>query len=272
MTVAEEKKRYRSVSQVQQYEKCPQAYYLARIKKVWKRPAAWLYQGSAVHEAIEAWEQSRGLMTLEEAQEVFRESYAKHVNEACQITPNFEFWSRSGRYGGQADVERRFGIGLEQVEKYLNWRRAHPEEKVWITPDGVLAVELKFDFELDGIPITGFIDQVMTYQNDEGEWVILVRDAKTGNRVPEDDFQLGVYALALAEVFGVPRPTKGDYWMGKTGKPVAPYDLSEWTREAISAKFQALEQGIQAERFDALPESDKCMFCDVSASCSFAFV
>ena len=66
---------HRSVSQLQQYTKCPMAYKLSRIDKVWQRPAAWLIQGSAVHEAIEAWEKSGRTMTLEEATEDDLESY-----------------------------------------------------------------------------------------------------------------------------------------------------------------------------------------------------
>src|SRR5262249_30789572 len=51
------------------------SYYLARVKKAWQKPAAWLPQGSAVYEAAEAWERSGRTMSVEQAQDVFRESY-----------------------------------------------------------------------------------------------------------------------------------------------------------------------------------------------------
>lgn len=259
-------RQHRSVSQLQSYERCPYAYYLARVQKVWQRPAAWLAQGSAVHEAVEAWEKSGRRMTLEDAQDVYRESYQTHINASCEKTPNFEFWFRSGPYDGEADTLRRFGLGLEQVERYIRWAEKHPDEVPWKSEDDeTLGVELPFDIDLDGVPIRGFIDQVIP--NGCGDEVI-VRDLKTGNQ-PGDDFQLGVYAVALSEQYGLFAPT-GDYWMGKSGKPTYPYDLSEWTRERVSEKFRELEDNISAERFDPKPDPRTCAFCDVASSCEFS--
>lgn len=260
------KKRYRSVSQLKQYEKCPYSYYLARVKREWQRPAAWLAQGSAVHAAAEAWERSGRTMSLEEAQDVFRASYQEEINGFTEITPNFQWWFQSGPYGGELDIERRYKIGLEQVEKYIRWYEAHPDQVIWIAPDGTPGIELKFDIELDGVPITGFIDAVI--QTDEG---LIVRDNKTGNN-PGDDFQLGVYAVALSETYDIPVPQKGDFWMGRSGKPTYPFDLTDWTRDAVSEAFQELEANLAAERFDPKPDPDGCRFCDVSYTCKYAAV
>lgn len=263
MTDTEEKRTYRSVSQLQQFEKCPQAWYLSRVKKVWQRPAAWLGQGSAVHEAAEAFEKSNRTMTLEEAQAVFTESYDRHINEACETTPNFDWWFRSGPYAGQRDIERRYGIGLEQVEKYITWALGADDRVIWIAPDGTPGIEIGFEFQLDDIWIRGFIDQVSVV-GDEVEVV----DVKTGNS-PGDDFQLGVYGLALAEVYGIEQPQSGAYWMGKSGKLTYPYKIGEWTRERVAERFRQLEQDIAAERFEAKPEPSKCRFCSVAVSCDF---
>jgi len=254
---------HRSVSQIKLYERCPQAYKLSRIDKVWQRPAAWLAQGSAVHEAAEAYERSGRTMTVEDAQEVFRESYASHIGEACEVTPNFQAWFASGPYHGELDIERRFQIGLDQVVKYIDWYNSHPTEVIWIAPDGTPGIELGFDINLDGVPIRGFIDAVISSQG-----VTVVRDNKTGNH-PGDDFQLAVYAIALAESYGT-RPLWGDYWMGRTGKPTLPLMLNEWTREKVSAKFRELEDNIQAGNFEATPEASKCRFCDVAWACDYA--
>jgi putative RecB family exonuclease len=203
-------------------------------------------------------------MTLEAAQDVFRDSYAKHIGEACEVTPHFESWFASGPYAGELDIERRYHIGLEQVGKYIDWYQSHPEEVIWISEDGTPGIEIGFDIELDGVPVRGFIDAVI----DQGEYGIWVRDNKTGNK-PGDDFQLGVYAVALAEQYGIEKPMFGDYWMGRTGKPTAVYPLDEWDREAVTAKFRWLEEQIEAGNFPAYPEPSKCRFCDVSASCIY---
>ena len=137
-------------------------------------------------------------------------------------------------------------------------------QQIWYTPDGLPAVELSFKFDLDGVLVRGFIDAVVVV--DGG---LRVRDYKTGNQ-PGDSFQLGVYALAIEELFGV-RPSTGDYFMvgkrGQRAKLTMPYDLSEWTREAVSDVFADVEARIQAGDFDPDPEPDKCGFCDVSYSC-----
>lgn len=257
----------RSVSQINQFTRCPMAYKLGRIDKVWARPAAWLPQGTAFHAVAEVYEKALAEgreMSLERAVELFKEEYAKDIGVMCAETPNFDWWSHSGPYNGERDIERRFHIGIEQIEKFVEWRRTKGQ-KVWVTPDGTPAIELSFNIELDGIRVRGFIDAVVEV---DGE--LRVRDYKTGNK-PGDDFQLGVYALAVAMTYGVEAPRTGDYFMaGKKGKRAVitdPYDLTEWTRERITERFHEVEELIQAGTFEALPEPDKCNFCDVSYNC-----
>lgn len=256
----------RSVSQFNQYAKCPKSYKLVRIDKVWQRPAAWLPQGTAVHTVLEAVE--KGLyagqdVTLEKALAMFDREYAKDINALTAVTPNFDWWSASGPYRGREDTERRWGIGREQIEKFFSWR-FDKGQTVWITPDHAPAIELRFDLMLGEVLVVGFIDAVVEVGGE-----LRVRDYKTGN-TPGDDFQLGVYALAIRKKYGV-EVWSGDYYMagkkGKPGKPTAPYDLSEWTEEAVTARFAELEENIQAGRFDPDPEPSKCAFCDVSYSC-----
>lgn len=264
-------KRPLSVSQYNSFTRCGYAWYLDRILKHWNRPAAWLPQGSAVHTVAEHIERSKLSGTpldLEQAQDLFREEYAKEVGQYADTTPNFDWWFASGPYRGQQDIERRYLIGLEQVEKFMRWDEAHPDEVIWIAPDGTPGIEIAFDIELDGIRVRGFIDAVLA--DDHGQ--VYVRDYKTGNS-PGDDFQLGVYGVALSEMYGVVAPA-GDYFMaGKQGKPAKPtyqYDLTEWTRDKVSQRFQELDADIKAEKFEPNPEPSKCMFCSVNFSCEYS--
>lgn len=263
MTTTETDRKHRSVSQLNQYKRCPYSYKLQRIDKAWQRPAAWTAQGSAVHEAIEAWENSGREMSLQGMQQVFLTSYRKYINASCDETPNFQWWFASGPYDALKDIPRRQAIGLEQCEKYIAWAQKHTEEVIWIAPDGTPGIEIGFDIDLDDVPVRGYIDAII-----EVDGQLVVRDHKTGNQ-PGDDFQLGVYAVAMAEQFGVEPPRKGDYWMGKTGKATYPYDLSHWTRERVSERFRWLEDKIRAGEFPPDPEPDKCKFCDVAFACEF---
>lgn len=254
----------RSVSQLNAYTRCPQAYKLARIDKVWARPAAWLAQGTAFHTVAECYEKHG--MTLAEAEELFRVEYAKDISTMSDLTPNFEWWFWSGPYNGERDIERRYEIGLEQVRKYVEWRGSEGQT-IWVTPDGELAIELAFEFELDGIIVRGYIDAVVV--NEDGS--LRVRDYKTGND-PGDSFQLGVYSVAVEAMYGI-KPQFGDYFMvGKKGAkprltPKPPYDLSVWTRERVSEAFHEVEAKIQAGEFPPDPEPKKCGFCSVNLSC-----
>ncbi|BBC53864.1 putative RecB-like exonuclease [Mycobacterium phage PP] len=258
---------HRSVSQLNQYERCPYAYKLSRIDKVWQRPAAWTAQGSAVHEAIEAWELSGREMSLEGMQAEFLKSYQKHVNAACAETPNFEWWFASGPYRGRQDIARRLEIGLEQCGRYIDWARNHTEEKILVLADGTPAIELPFDIELGGVKVRGYIDAVIWVQTGPEQWELRVRDHKTG-RQPDDDFQLGVYKVAMKVQYGVDTPS-GDYWMGKSGKATYPYKLDRWTVESVTAKFQELDANVNAGKFEARPDSTTCRFCDVAYDCPF---
>lgn len=269
-------KPYRSVSQLNQYARCPQSYKLARIDKVWQRPAAWLPQGTAVHAVAEEYrrrELAGNPLTLDEAKELFGQLYEQEIEKYAEVTPNFEFWFRSGPYAGKEDIERRYLIGLEQIEKFYLWTESHPGEVIWIAPDGTPGIELEFDIELDGIPIRGFIDAVIAIEQDPPPPEIRVRDYKTGNS-PGDDFQLGVYGVALAEMFGIDPPQLGDYYMagkaGKPGKPTHPYDIGEWTRERVAEKFVELEDNLAAGRFEPDPSPSKCGFCDVALACAYS--
>src|SRR3954469_19163368 len=94
----------RSYSQLGAYDRCPYMYYLERVEKVWQRPAAWLPMGTAVHEAAERWELSGRTMSLEEAQQIFRDAYVRETNKYLDDTPNANHWFRSGPYKGPEDI------------------------------------------------------------------------------------------------------------------------------------------------------------------------
>lgn len=242
---------------------------MSRVKREWQRPAAWLPQGTAVHGAIEGWERSGRKMSLEDTQALFRALYQEAVNEYCGLTPNFDWWFKSGPYDGETDIERRFHIGQDQVAKYISYATRAEHEVIWITPDGVPAIELGFDIELDGVQIRGYIDAIVERTRPDGTTELVVRDHKTGNS-PGDDFQLGVYSVAIGEMFDEWGAISGDYWMGRSGKPTYPFDLRDWSTGTVGLKFKELQANIEAGRFDPDPSPDKCRFCDVSYACAYA--
>lgn len=251
----------RSVSQVQQYQRCPYAYRLARIDRVWQRPAAWLPMGTAVHSAAEAWERTGRMMPRDEVHRHATEEYVAGINRLCAETPRMDYWHSSGPYRGEMDIERRFRLVHEHVDRYLDWYEGKGigDNVLRLGPDDAYALELEFNIVLDGVAVRGFIDQVLVGR---------VRDIKTGAK-PGDLFQLEVYAIALAEQFGID-VVCGDFLMTKTGKPTKPIDLTDVSRDKVSAAFTEMDQGVKAEEFEPTPDPDTCRMCSVSASCSFS--
>lgn len=263
MSATKPRVKHRSVSQYNTYKRCGYRYKLERIDRAWQRPASWLSQGVAVHAAMEAWEKAGREIEPEKLTEVYEKEYFESVGEQAEETPNFEYWFGSGPYSGPVDIERRFGLGKEQLEKLIAWAESHPEEKTWIAPDGTPGVELGFDVEMGGVQIKGFIDLVI--ETPQG---LTVRDYKTGAK-PGDAFQLAVYAEALHIMHGV-EVEWGDYMMGKTGKPTMPIRITAEDRARVHEEFAWLEEQIQAGVYDPNPSASNCRMCAVRTACEFA--
>lgn len=258
---------YRSVSQAEDMglagkEGCGYRYYLKRIKKVWTRPAAWLPQGTAFHEAVERLERSGGAMTPEETVEAFREVYSREITALSETTPNHFTWFASGPYRGPQDIERRYGLGVDQVESYIRYRLAHPEERI-VTLNDQPAIELAYQVMFGNVEVRGYIDQVLAIENGKP----FPRDLKTG-KTPGSDFQLATYAYALLLAHGL-EVTIGDYWMAQKGGPTKPYDLKEWTLEHLIDIYGQVDERIRAEEFNPNPKESLCRMCDVFNSCEY---
>jgi len=249
---------YRSVSQIKQYDECGWQYYLARRMRAWKKPAAWLPQGIAGHAVIE-YDLKEGFTCLEDAQDYFTEKYAESVAELTEITPNFQYWQGSGpRYPGPIDVERRHGIGRDQVARWWDFTEANPgyaADKI----DGVPMVEYPFSVHFGDVEVQGLIDHV--HQG-------IPVDAKFGNR-NGDVFQLVTYSFVLHVLFGIP-VTGGAFWYGKNGKLVRHDYQSDWTLEQITDLYGRADEGIKEEDFTPNPSKSKCMFCPVERACEWS--
>src|SRR5690606_36048762 len=201
----------------------------------------------------------------------YAKAFAEAVNKMLDETPNTDFWYSSGPYDGLADIERRFQIGLEQVERYIDYYARVPDEVIWVAPDGEPAIELEFEVDYDGVKVKGFIDQVVKYVLNREE-AVKPRDVKTGNE-PSGEFQLATYADYLQQEYDL-TVVEGDYLMtGKRGKKqayIVEYDLSEWTHERLKEEYQWADDVIRNERFEPDPDPKKCHLCGVADSCIYA--
>jgi hypothetical protein len=210
---------------------------------------------------------------------VFREEWDKaYQGEVSHTTFQPEDWFTAGRGKGE-DLEWWEGNGAQLAQNFIQWYESQTEFKIWVTPDlwfGPLgsepAIELPFEVLFGTVPVRGYIDLVLEHIK---SGVLVVVDVKSGSTKPKNNRQLGIYATAIEQTYGI-RPRYGAYFMCRgTGKDEdnktffqQPVDLSgvEYSYEYLSGEFGQLDKGIKAEVFPAAP-GDNCRRCGVSHAC-----
>jgi putative RecB family exonuclease len=152
--------------------------------------------------------------------------------------------------------------GLSMVNNWVNFRNAEHNLALWVTPQGVPAIELVFNINLDDVMVKGALDRMMVLP--DGSLVVL--DIKSGARMPSSDFQLGIYAVAMEEVFGV-RPKYGVYWDARKGTTSELINLDKWTRETVSEIVGMFDKARRAGIF--IPNFDHCKMCNFTNDCKY---
>ncbi|MYX26038.1 PD-(D/E)XK nuclease family protein [Streptomyces sp. SID8381] len=250
----------RSVSQVEQYEKCGLRYLLQRVERVKPRPAAWSHHGTAFHSAAEAFERSSRVMETEEVVHLFSDEYAALTNKSLDKWPDTDQWMSAGRYTGGEDIERRFLLGREQTRAYVEWAKENGPD-IWKTPQDEPGLELYFLVELGGVQVRGYIDQAL----DQGKGKVKVRDLKTGST--KSKFQLQTYSVAMRKQWGV-NVEEADWYLARDGRLSRPVKVADVSEDEIGERYAAMDAGVKRGDFPANPGYD-CRFCDVNYACPF---
>ncbi|WP_395759492.1 PD-(D/E)XK nuclease family protein [Streptomyces althioticus] len=254
----------RSVSQVDQFEKCSWQFKLQRIDRVIPRPAAWSFQGTAFHSAAEELEKSGRAKGEEEIVQLFSDQYSALVNKAMDKEPDLSRWMTAGGKPAGQDIEERYRLGQSQVRDYVRWSKEKKPVISYVKKDGdpVPGLELYFKVELGGVVVRGYIDQLVS--EDDGS--VRVRDLKTGST--KSHFQLETYAVAVRKQFGE-EVNRGDWYFGKEGRLSRPVDLTDVTEDQVAARYVEMDQGVKRGDFKPNP-GFHCRFCDVAWACSYS--
>lgn len=224
-------------------------------------PAAWLPQGIAVHEVVEAIEKSGRTLDGEARRQVYDAAWSKSVKELTTAAPLHE-WYWSGPYDPTSDLSRRYQMGLQQIDAYLKWTT--DQRKPWITPKGEMAIELELRPKLGDVEVMVVIDQALINNRNRVEII----DVKTGRR-PGEALQLATGAAAIETEFGV-KPESGRFWMARTGKATTPVSMLDWPVSRVTEVYAELDDNIRSERFDPTPSPENCNMCPVAKYCGFA--
>lgn len=249
----------RSVSQVEQYEKCPHQYELQRLKQVKPRPAAWSHQGTAFHSAIEAYEESERELTADQVANVFHVEYVGATKKALLEEPDLDRWMTAGT-DGQSDIEARYALGVAQARAYVAWAEEH-KPLIWKDEvTGKPGIERHLTAEIGGVNVQGYVDQLLGRPDHS----VRVRDLKTGST--KSKFQLKTYGVLVRKALFL-EAADADWYMAKKGGLSRPVELSPTDEEEVADRFVGLDQGVKAGNFPPRP-GFHCRFCDVSHACS----
>jgi putative RecB family exonuclease len=265
--------KYFSYSAISSYMQCGKAYELERIKKVPQIPAWWFVGGTAVHELTEKWDRENFPENLVE--QYWREAFDKEFEIRKAKSPDVTKWRAAGRRSKAnpdgEDYLRWMDLGPEFIRNYIAWRK----QSGWALWEAVVdfdketgafqsepAIELELDFEVGDWAVRGFIDRVFTLPSNK----LVVVDLKSGSRMPDNDLQLGTYAVGMEQQYGV-RPEFGAYYNPRKNKLSRLYDLSTYTSDYLASLGTQFKAGIKDQVF--LPHKTVlCDYCSVSSGCA----
>lgn len=230
-----------SYSALTTYETCGLQYKFRYLDRLPTRPSPILGFGNALHEALRRW-----------------------YNQPVPVPPPVEellahlddVWDSSS-FPNEA-AERSFKNHGRQVLSEFHQKNA-PGFRIPV------ALEQRFEIDVDGVKLTGVIDRMDRHP--DGSYEII--DYKTNRRLPplakvEQDLQLSIYYLAAWEVWGI-RPDRLTLYFLLPGQPLSstrdPQDMVR-TRERIGRAAEQIASGAFAPK-----ESPLCNWCDFQASC-----
>lgn len=270
---------HRSYSQVRQLRTCGEQYRLERIEGVPSRPSAPAVAGVAVHVGTETVDKMLHAPWENTAAELIQRGTEMAIAELDIQIARYrakgwepETWKKYGRATAEKpqaeDIEwfRRVGIP-NSIEAYVDWRLENDDFELCEVPEFGPAIEVPFNYYIDGQLIHGFIDRIFTSKKVGGYYPV---DLKSGQK-PKTDEQLGLYAAALHKALGWDIEW-GYYVYGlKTGtaKLTQPLMVKHWTDDKLGSVYLPATKAIDLGIFIPAP-GDPCFHCGVFDHCDYA--
>ena len=202
---------------------------------------------------------------MTDTQKIWDEAFLAQIAEVeAKSSSNPNDWRKGGR-ATKANPDKEDKAwwdenGKKMLDDFIASYKAN-NWKVWVTPQGIPAIELGVNVLFGDVLIKGYIDLV--FENADGSLTVV--DLKTGARTPDSSMQLGVYASAIENTFGI-RPQYGAYYSARTGTLEPSAGIERWTYPVLTEMFRQFEAGLQAEIF--LPNIGmSCGTCGVKDYC-----
>lgn len=240
--------RRRSYSQLSSFTECSQRYYLERVVDVPRPQAVWFPAGKAYHSTTEWFDREMfaGHPILLEAgrqklAQVWADEFDREMDATRQIEPDVSKWFTAGRPTREKpngeDAEWWSTAGAAMCQDYASWWERNDQYKVWTLPDGEPALEVPVQRALNGVPVLGYVDQVL--ESNDGR--LLVVDKKTGSRVPQHPLQLATYAVELEEQFAR-QFSFGAYFMARPAELTPPKWLGFMGKDLLGQMYSRMDE------------------------------
>jgi putative RecB family exonuclease len=205
---------------------------------------------------------------------IFAAEFDKAIAEETEssgYTP--DQWDKAGRHSDQGEEYWRAN-GPVYAQNFIDWYESQDDVKVWVTPDGVPAIELDLTAEFAGQPVRVVIDAVLTFGAVNPALVVV--DLKSGSTKPDNARQLAIGASAIQWKYGV-RPRYGAFFMARgTGRdrptylqPPVELTEAEYSIPYLGGEFRMLNLAVENGIFPAHP-GDSCRRCSVAYACTAA--
>lgn len=237
------KGRMLSHSSIMLYRTCPQKWKFRYIDKIPEKPRSFFSFGKSVHAALEFLlnQFPEALPTIEETLTHYKNSWLREGYD----TPQQEKWFYQE---GERIIK---GFYIKHKNDFKN----------------VFQVEYKFNFSIEGVPITGFIDRIDHAVNGK----VSVLDYKTGkafdkSRVRQDP-QLTLYQMAVKEIFGKEVESVTLYHLNSLTPLTVPAHSKEKENELKNVVVETAK-GISDKLFEPKPDAKgHCQWCDYVQVC-----
>jgi len=128
--------------------------------------------------------------------------------------------------------------GPEMVANFIEfWEQSGWQ--VWVTPEGVKAIELQLNIDYGDVRIKAFVDLVAI--TPDGELVVI--DFKTGANMPTNAMQLALYACSIEKQFGI-RPSQGYYYDARNVMLLPAEGFNNWAVDPLALIAQQKETNV----------------------------
>jgi len=231
-----------SHSSISLYTECPQKYKFKYVDKIPEKPRHFFSFGQSVHSALEFF-------------------YAPKVPtppSLKELLQNYkEIWVSAG-YKDQYQEAEYFEEGKRILTEFHS-----KHTKDYHVP---YFVEYMFNFEVDGVPVTGRIDRVDKLPDGK----LSVLDYKTGKKLAtgrlEIDAQLTMYQLACEKMLGAEVGELVFYHLPTLKQHRASRRPAALVEE-LTTRIVTTAESITKEKFDPKPEESVCRWCDYKPIC-----